>query len=87
MSRARRSHITIVRPGNPDLYLPPAGMPSGWEVIGTVTTAEGTGALVRRKSNGIYARANTDAIRSLPQRKVQQAIEVGEADDLPSAQS
>ena len=73
MSRARRSRLIVEAPGKPDLYLLPAGMPAGWEVIGTVTDADGTGALVRNVNTGIYCRANAGALRSLPQRKVEAA--------------
>lgn len=74
MSRARRSRLTVDVPGAPGLYLLPAGMPPGWEVIGTATDADGTGALVRNTRTGIYCKANAGAIRSLPQRKVIAAL-------------
>lgn len=72
MSRAHRSRIIIERPGKPGLYQL-APLP-GWEVIGTVTDADGTGALVRNSTTGVYCRANAGAIRSLPQRKVEAAL-------------
>lgn len=75
MSRSHRSRIVIERPGNPGLYLLPAGMPAGWEVIGTVTDADGTGALVRNTRTGVYCRANAGTLRSLPQRKVEAALD------------
>ncbi|GHH61153.1 hypothetical protein GCM10009090_37400 [[Pseudomonas] boreopolis] len=75
MSRVHRGRLTIERPGKPGLYMLPAGMPAGWEVIGTVTDADGTGALVRNIRTGIYCRANAGAIRSLPQHKVQAALD------------
>lgn len=74
MSRTHRSRLTVEVPGSPALYLLPAGMPAHWEVIGTVTDADGTGALVRAKATGIYCRANAGVIRSLPQRKVESAL-------------
>ena len=74
MSRAHRSRLSVDTPGRPAFYLLPAGMPSGWEVIGTVTDADGTGALVRNTKTGIYCKANAGAIRSLPQRKVMAAL-------------
>lgn len=74
MSRARRSRLTVEVPGKPAIYLLPAGMPPGWEIIGTVTDADGTGALVRNRNTGIYCQANAGAIRSLPQRKVEAAL-------------
>lgn len=74
MSRARRARLTVEVPGNPALYLPPAGMPPGWEIIGTVTDADGAGALVRNTRTGIYCKANGGAVRSLPQRKVITAL-------------
>jgi len=74
MSRAHRSRLTVDVPGKPGLYLLPAGMPPGWEIIGTVTDADGAGALVRNHNTGIYCKANAGAIRSLPQRKVIAAL-------------
>lgn len=74
MSRAHRARVTVERPGKPGLYLLPAGMPAGWEVIGTVTDADGTGALVRNLRTGIYCRSNAGGLRSLPQRKVAAAL-------------
>lgn len=50
-------------------------MPANWEVIGTITDAEGTGALVRNTRTGVYCRANAGALRSLPQRKVEAALD------------
>ncbi|MEN5117488.1 hypothetical protein ABE488_09165 [Luteimonas sp. TWI662] len=78
MSRAGRSRLTVEAPGNPDIYMLPSGAPSRWEVIGTVTDADGTGALIRNKSTGVYCRYNAGAIRSLVQRKVQAAIDAAE---------
>lgn len=72
MGRAQRSRITVDVPGKPALYNP-TPMP-GWDVIGTVTDAGGTGALVRNQRTGIYCRANAGAVRSLPQRKVEAAL-------------
>ncbi len=72
MSRIHRGRLTIESPGKPGLYLP-APLP-GWEVIGTVTDAHGTGALVRNSATGIYCQANAGVLRSLPQRKVEAAL-------------
>ena len=72
MSRAGRSRVTVEVPGKPTLYQL-ATLP-GWEVIGTVTDADGTGALMRNLATGIYCRANAGALRSLPQRKVEAAL-------------
>lgn len=72
MSRAHRSRIAVDVPGTPALYQP--GPLSGWQVIGTVTDAEGVGALVRNVRTGIYCRANAGAVRSLPQKKVEAAL-------------
>jgi len=74
MSRAHRSRLQVEAPGHPGLYLLPAGMPPGWDVVGTVTTADGTGALIRNRRTGIYCQANAGALRSLPQRKVEAAL-------------
>lgn len=73
MSRTHRSRVTAERPGNPGLYQL-AQLP-GWEIVGTITDADGTGALVRNVRTGIYCRANAGALRSLPQHKVAAALE------------
>lgn len=73
MSRAHRSRITIESPCFPGLYQL-APLP-GWDVIGVVTDADGTGALVRNQRTGIYCRANAGALRSLPQAKVKAALD------------
>lgn len=81
MSRAHRSRLTVEVPGKPALYQI-APLP-GWETIGTVTDADGTGALVRNLRTGIYCRANTSSLRSLrslPQGKVRAALN-GQSDD------
>lgn len=73
MSRTHRSRIAVEIPGRPALYNPDP-LP-GWDVIGTVTDAAGTGTLVRNQTTGVYCRANAGTLRSLPQRKVQAATE------------
>ena len=73
MSRAHRSRVHVDIPGRPRLYQL-APMP-GWEVVGTVSTADGTGALVRNTRTGMCCRANAGALASLPQRKVAAALD------------
>jgi len=46
-----------------------------------ITNTEGTGALIRRRPNGIYCRANAGVIRSLPLRKAHEA----ESPPLPNS--
>ena len=54
-------------------------IPSGSRCLGTVTTAHGeTGALIFT-STGVYARLNAGAMASLPQAKVQAAIDAARA--------
>lgn len=72
MSRAHRGRLIVERPGKPCLYQL-AQLP-GWECIGTVTDADGTGALLRNVATGIYCRANAGVVMSLPQRKVEAAL-------------
>lgn len=43
-------------------------------MIGTVTDADGTGALAVSPT-GIYCRINAGAVRSLPQHKVRAALD------------
>lgn len=72
MSRQHRNRVTVDPAGKAGLYqhqpLP------GWEVMGTISTAEGTGALVRNQRTGVYCQANAGVLRSLPQRKVVAAL-------------
>ena len=72
MSRERRSRIAVQVPGTPALYS--NAIPGNWEAIGTVTTASGTGALVRNVRTGIYCQANAGILKSLPQNKVIAAL-------------
>lgn len=72
MTRERRSRVTVECPGKPGLYLL-APLP-GWDVIGVVSTAERTGALVRNQRTGVYCMANAGVLSSLPQRKVAAAL-------------
>lgn len=54
-------------------------IPAGSKCLGTVTTQHGeTGALIFTAS-GIYARLNAGALVSLPQAKVQAAVEAARA--------
>lgn len=77
MSRAHRSRIAVDVPGRPELYT--GTLPLGWDVVGTVTDADGTGALLRNHRTGIYCRANAGALRSLPQSKVEAALNAASA--------
>lgn len=72
MSRTHRSRVTVEISGKPALYNPTA-LP-GWDVVGTVTDAMGTGALVRNQDTGVYCRANAGSLRSLPQKKILAAL-------------
>lgn len=51
----------------------------GWEVLGTVTQGDATGALVRNLNTGLYAMANAGAIRSVDQRLVRNALKSDDA--------
>ncbi|WKD28667.1 hypothetical protein NDQ72_01585 [Halomonas sp. KG2] len=77
MASKNRARITVDPAGKAGLYqhqpLP------GWEVLGTVTRGDDTGALMRNSHTGIYAMANAGAIRSLDQRKVAAAIAGGKS--------
>lgn len=79
MSRQHRGFLTVDPAGKAGLYqhqpLP------GWQVLGTVSTSDGTGALVRNVRTGIYCQANAGALRSLPQNKVAAAIAAGKNTD------
>lgn len=82
MGRLNRSRLNVEIPGSPGIYQV-APLP-GWDVIGTVTAAEGTsaessGALVRNRRTGIYCMTRGGALRSLPQAKVLAALKAGAA--------
>ncbi|ATH77777.1 hypothetical protein CLM76_09315 [Vreelandella venusta] len=76
MASKNRSQVTVDPAGKAGFYqhqtLP------GWEVLGTVSRGDDTGALVRNANTGIYAMANAGAIRSLDQRKVRAALGIDE---------
>ena len=72
MSRERRSRLSVQVPGVPSLYS--NAIPGNWEIIGTVTTVNGTGALVRNNKTGVYCQANAGVIKSLPQNKIIAAL-------------
>jgi len=73
VSRQHRGLVTVDRGGNARIYQYQA-LP-GWEVLGTVSTAGGTGALVRNLRTRVYCQANAGCLRSLPQRKVLAALD------------
>lgn len=50
-------------------------IPQGSECLGTVTTQRGETGVLIRTGVGIYARLNAGALVSLPQGKVQAAID------------
>jgi len=79
MSRQHRGRLTVDPAGKAGLYqhqpLP------DWDVLGTVSTATGIGALIRNKRTGIYCQANAGVVRSLPQRKVSAAIAASNGDE------
>lgn len=76
MANDNRARITADPDGKAGLY---QHQPlAGWEVLGTVTRGDDTGALVRNANTGIYAMANAGAIRSLDQRKVRAALGIDE---------
>lgn len=75
MSAQQRGYLTVDPDGParqynieriPDWY--------DWIVCGTVTTAEGTGALVLNKHSDKYCQANNGKLRALPQHKVKAAL-------------
>ncbi len=76
MANDNRARITVDPAGKAGLYQHQA-LP-GWEVLGTISRGDDTGALVRNTSTGIYAMANAGAICSLDQRKVRAALGVDE---------
>lgn len=77
MTHNQRGRLTVDLGGNWRWYA--NIIPSGSQCLGTVTTANGeTGALIFTAS-GIYARLNAGALVSLPQAKVQSAVEAARA--------
>lgn len=80
MSLAHRSRVSVEIPGNQWLY-GICTLPSDWEKIGTVTTSQAAGLLVRNTRTGIYCQYCCGAIRSLPQDKVLAALRAVAAPD------
>ena len=72
MTHDNRNRIDIQQPGNPQIYQM-AALPN-YEVFGTVTQGDYTGALLRHKRTGVFVMANAGAIRNLDQSKVKAAI-------------
>ncbi|WP_434627071.1 hypothetical protein [Chromobacterium sp. CV08] len=64
--------IYIEQPGRPRLYQFD-DMP-GYEVVGVITLAGRSGALLRKYSNGVYSMANSGILRPLDQRLVKMAL-------------
>lgn len=71
--------ITVSITGNWRLYWGAASLPIGAQALGTVKrdTLE-TGALIRL-ANGNYVQGNAGAIRTLPRREVEQALDLSHA--------
>ena len=77
MTHNKRGRLTVDLGGNWRWYA--NRLPAGSKCLGTVTTANGeTGALLFTAS-GIYARLNAGALVSLPQSKVQAAVDSARA--------
>lgn len=72
MVSPNRSRLAVDLGGPWRLYQP-ADLP-GWDMLGTVTRSDGTGALARNRRTGIYAMINAGAVRSLPQHKITAAL-------------
>lgn len=74
MTHNQRGRLTVNLGGKWRLYaniLPPSAV-----ALGTVTTQHGeTGALIYIERTGIYAKLNAGAVVSLPQAKVQAAVD------------
>lgn len=77
MTHNQRGRLTVDLGGNWRWYA--NIIPAGSQCLGTVTTASGeTGALIFTAS-GVYARLNAGALVSLPQAKVQSAVDAARA--------
>lgn len=70
--------LTVTKSGNWKLYWGVMPLPAGAEAIGLVKRDTGTGALIRL-ANGKYVQGNAGGIRTLPQRDVEDALEVSNA--------
>lgn len=74
MTHTNRGRLTVDVNGKWRLYA--NILPQSAVALGTVTTQRGeTGALIYIERTGIYARLNAGSIVSLPQVKVQAAID------------
>lgn len=78
MTHINRGRLTVDLGGKWRLYA--NTLPQSAEALGTVTTQRGeTGALIYIERTGIYARLNAGSIVTLPQAKVQAAVNVARA--------
>lgn len=78
MSRAMRGRVAVYLNAHAALLYQAEPMP-GFLIVGTVTDADGTGALGQRLSNGDWLRLNAGTITRLHQRKVAAAMESARA--------
>ncbi|MEO2219607.1 hypothetical protein ABGV49_21350 [Chromobacterium vaccinii] len=75
MHKDSSHRLRIEQPGRPRLYQ--FDDLNGYEVVGVITLAGRSGALVRKYSNGIYSMANSGILRPLDQRRVKMALGIG----------
>jgi len=72
MNKPEFGGVIVDIPGNPEKHI--QRPPAGWEVVGEVIDHFSDGALIRATDCGVYARANTHTITSLPQQAVKSAL-------------
>lgn len=72
MNKPEFGDVIVDIPGNPEKHI--QRPPAGWEVVGEVIDHFSDGALIRAKEYGVYARANREALTSLPQAAVREAL-------------
>ena len=73
MGNSNRGRLTVLLGGPWRLYSHPL---AGWEMIGTVQRGMEIGALGLSHA-GLYAQINAGAVRSLDQRKIAAALDLG----------
>lgn len=84
MSRAMRGRVAVNLGADASAYQPDP-MP-GFRIVGTVTDADGTGALGQRISNGDWLRINQGRITRLIQHKVLASIAKSTNPAVPNPQ-
>lgn len=78
MTHTNRGRLAVDVGGAWRIYWGNAPVPSGAEMLGTVTRSPGDVGALARLPTGLYAQGNASVLRGLDQRKVQAALDAAE---------